>query len=236
ISDVVRRDLLRSGVEDHLITTIYDGVDLDEFSLKGLHVAECKASAGVAQRKTVLMVARICSLKRQELMVEAAALLCRKIPDLMVLFVGQPGPLDQPYASRIQRLVRKLGLEKNVQFLGFRKRLQEIYAASDAMVLCTDEEGFGMCVMEALAMRVPVVVPRSGGHAEVLAHGETCAQYQAGDAQGLAEGLESVLGDEAMSQRLAENGERVVKQLSIEAKVQRMCALYEKVLREPRIC
>ena len=231
ISDTVKRDLLRSGIDDNLVTTIYNGIDSSEFSLQGLNVAECKASAGVAQRKTVLMVARICRQKRQELMVEAAALLCRKIPDLMVLFVGQAGPTDQPYASRITRLVRKLGLENNVQFLGFQKRLQELYAASDVMVLCTDEEPFGRCVLEALAMRVPVVVPSSGGHAEVLSDGETCVQYQPGDAQSLADRLESVLCDGTMSQRLAENGERIAKQLSIEAHVQRICELYEKLLR-----
>ena len=169
-------------------------------------------------------------------MVEAAALLRRKIPDLTVLFVGQAGPADQPYASRVTQLVRKLGLEKNVQFLGFQRRLPELYAASDAMVLCTDEEGFGRCVLEALAMRVPVVVPRSGGHAEVLSDGETCVQFQTGDAQSLAERLESVLCDETMSQRLVENGERIVKELAIEAHVQRICAVYEKLLQEPRTC
>src|SRR4029453_3281917 len=119
ISDAVKNDLVRSGIEDQLVTTIYNGIDAREFSLQGLNVADCKASVGVTQRKTVIMVARICPQKRQELMLEAAALLCRKIPDLMVLFVGQAGPLDQPYASRTASLVRKLGLEKNVRFLGF---------------------------------------------------------------------------------------------------------------------
>jgi glycosyltransferase involved in cell wall biosynthesis len=125
---------LRSGIEDRLITTIYNGIDATEFNLQGLNRADCKASAGLAQRKTVIMVARICRQKRQELMVEAAALICRKIPDLMVLFVGQAGPTDQLYANGITRLVRKLGLENNVRFLGFQKRLQELYAASDALV------------------------------------------------------------------------------------------------------
>jgi glycosyltransferase involved in cell wall biosynthesis len=234
ISDTVKQDLLRSGIEDHLVTTIYNGVDSDEFSLQGLNIAECKASAGVTQRKTILMVARICPQKRQELMVEAGALVCRKIPDLMVLFVGQAGPADQPYASGIAQLVRKLGLENNVRFLGFQQRLQELYAASDAMVLCTDEEPFGRCVLEALAMRVPVVVPRSGGHSEVLSDGETCLQYQAGNPQSLAERLESLLCDATLSQRLVENGERLTKQLSIEAHVQRICAVYERLLQQPK--
>jgi glycosyltransferase involved in cell wall biosynthesis len=167
-------------------------------------------------------------------MVEAAAILCRKIPDLMVLFVGQAGPADQPYAGRITRLVRELGLERNVQFLGFRKRLQELYVASDAMVLCTDEEPFGRCVLEALAMRVRIVVPRSGGHAEVLSDGETCVQYQPGDAQSLAARLETVLCDDTISQRLVEKGEHLVKRLSIGAHVQLICALYEKILRKPQ--
>jgi glycosyltransferase involved in cell wall biosynthesis len=233
VSDAVGRDLLRSGIDPNLVTTIYNGIDLDEFSLHGLHIPGCKAPAAVA-RKTVLIVARICREKRQELMVEAAAILCRKIPDLTVVFVGEAGPADQPYARRIMQLIRKLGLEKNVQFLGFRKRLQELYASSDAMVLCNEVEAFARCLLEALAMRVPVVVPSSGGHTELLSDGDTCVQFQPGDPESLARSIESVLCDGALSRRLAENGERLAKQLSIEGHVQRMCSLYERILREPR--
>src|SRR5262249_34416994 len=63
VSDAVRRDLLRSGINPDLVTTIYNGIDLEEFSPG--------PSAGAARRKTVLMVGRICREKRQALMVEA---------------------------------------------------------------------------------------------------------------------------------------------------------------------
>lgn len=228
VSEAVRRDLLRSGIDPNLVTTIYNGIDLSEFNLQGLQIP---APADVA-RKTVLMVARICREKRQELMVEAAAILCRKIPDLTVLFVGEAGPADQPYACRVMQLIQKVGLAKNVQFLGFQKRLQELYASSDAMVLCNAEEAFARCVLEALAMRVPVVAPRTGGHTELLSDGDTCVQFQPGDPESLARSIERVLCDRALSQRLAENGERLARQLSIEEHVQRMGSLYEKILRE----
>src|ERR1043166_8919621 len=101
------------------------------------------------------------------------------------------------------------------------------------MVLCNEEEAFARCVLEALAMRVPVVAPTSGGHVELLSDGDTCVQFQPGDAQSLARSIESVLCDGALSRRLIENGERLAKQLSIEAHVQRMCSLYQQILREP---
>src|SRR5207245_9919909 len=134
------RDLLRSGIDPDIVTTIYNGIDLTEFNLEQLNRADCKASEDVAQRKTALMVGRICREKRQALMIEAAAILCRKIPNLMVLFAGEVA--DHPYASRITQLIRKLGLEKSVRFLGFRKRMQELYASSDAMVVCNNQEAF----------------------------------------------------------------------------------------------
>src|SRR5262249_28279931 len=145
VSNAARRDLLRSGIDPDRVATIYDGVDLTEFNPAGLDKAAFKLAAGAAERQTVLMVARICREKRQDLMLEAAVLLCRKIPDLMVLFAGESGPADQPYARSVMQLVRKLGLEKNVQFLGFRRRMQDIYAASDATVVCNDREALGTC-------------------------------------------------------------------------------------------
>jgi glycosyltransferase involved in cell wall biosynthesis len=222
VSEAVRRDLLRSGIEPNLVTTIYNGIDLEEFTPK--------PPTFMMPGKTVLMVARICREKRQELMVEAAAILCRKIPDLMVLFVGEAGPADQPYASRVRQLVRKLGLEKNVQFLGFQKRLQELYASSVAMALCNEEEAFARCLLEALAMEVPIVAPRSGGHTELLVHGDTCVQFEPGDPEDLARGIESILCDSALSRRLTANGKRLARQLSIEAHVERISSLYEEIL------
>jgi glycosyltransferase involved in cell wall biosynthesis len=233
VSEAVRRDLLRSGIEPHLITTIYNGIDLNEFTSKGLDVAGCRMAAQVAGRKTVLMVARICPEKRQELMIEAAAILCRKIPDLTVLFAGEPGPADQPYASRIMERIRKLHLEKNVEFVGFRERLQEVYSLADVMVLCNEADAFARCVLEALAMRVPVVAPNSGGHTEMLSPRATFVPFQPGDAESLARSIESVLCDRALADSLVENGERLARQLSIESHVQRICALYEAILSQP---
>jgi len=233
VSDAVHRDLLRSGIEPKLVTTIYDGIDLNEFSLKGLDSTDSRLAPSTTPRKTVLMVARICREKRQDLMIEAAAILCRRIPDLRVLFAGEPGPADQPYATRIKQLIRDLGLGQAVQFVGFHNHPQELYLRADAMVLCNESDAFALCVPEALAMRVPVVAPSTGGHTELLSDGDSCVLFQPGDPESLARSIETVLSDGAIPRRLMQNGERLVRQLSIERHVQRICSLYESLLRAP---
>src|SRR5205823_2813787 len=145
---------------------------------------------------------------------------------------GEPGPADQPYASRIMQLIEKFGLENNVLCLGFRERMQELYASADAMVVCNEAEAFSGCILEALAMRVPVVAPGSGGHTEVLGDGDTYVEFQPGDPASLARSIESALRGGALSQRLALNGTRLAKQLSMEEHVRQLCSLYQTLLRE----
>src|SRR5207245_576576 len=75
------------------------------------------------------------------------------------------------YVEVLKRLTADLGLQKAVHFLGEREDIPEILSAIDVLLVPSWREPFGRSVIEAMAMRVPVVATDIGGPAELITQG-----------------------------------------------------------------
>jgi len=81
---------------------------------------------------------------------------------------------DGPLRDEHEALTRTLGLDGQVRFLGFRDNPYPYMARARALVMCSDFEGFGNVLVEALACGTRVVASRVGV-AEALLQGELAA-------------------------------------------------------------
>ncbi len=96
--------------------------------------------------------------KGLDYLLKAIALAKEKIPDIK-LVVGGSGALLLEY----KKMAKELGIEENVKFLGFipDKKLPEFYNKLDVFVLpstSSEQEGFGIVALEALACKTPVIM------------------------------------------------------------------------------
>ncbi|MCI0388246.1 MAG: glycosyltransferase family 4 protein, partial [Acidobacteria bacterium] len=105
-----------------------------------------------------------------------------------------------------------------------------IYAMSDALVLCTLEEPFGRCIIEALAMGLPVVVPNTCGPAEIICDQEDGILYDAIDPEKLAEALIRLIHDLDLRAKLSTNGRKKASFFDIASHINQVQSLYETVL------
>ncbi|HEX8386484.1 MAG TPA: glycosyltransferase [Rubricoccaceae bacterium] len=80
-------------------------------------------------------------------------------------------PGDGPLRQDTEALARDLGIEDRVHFLGFRRDVPALLRASQAAVLVSEQEGLPTCVIEALALRVPVVGTDIRGTRDLLGQG-----------------------------------------------------------------
>ena len=122
------------------------------------------------------------------------------IPSSLVM-VGD-GP-DRPEA---EDEARKLGVEKQVQFLGKIDNVAPLLAAADLFLLPSSSESFGLSALEALASGVPVVGTHAGGMPEVVRDGETGYLCPVGDVGGMGKAAVSILRDEAKWKAMSELG------------------------------
>ena len=109
------------------------------------------------------IVGRLVPVKRVDLFLRTAAFLNQRAPgDFSFCVIGE-GPLR----SRLERAARGI----RVSFSGFREDVLALLAALDSLVLTSDHEGMPMVVLEAMALRVPIVARKAGGLTALLEDG-----------------------------------------------------------------
>lgn len=140
-------------------TSRYDPADVPESA-----AAEVREELGLAGEPLFLVPAEFIPRKRQELVVQALADSDRG--DLNVAFVG-----NGPMLPRVRQRARKLGVDKQTHFLGFRSDMPRLMKAADATVLYSRQEGLSRSVMESLAMERPVIGSDIRGIRELIAGG-----------------------------------------------------------------
>ncbi len=205
------------------------GIDLVRFDRSRVNPARVAEYRGGA-RRLVGTVARLATQKAMHVLLDATPLLLREDPDTRVLIVG-----DGPLRATLVDHARRLGIAHAVSFAGYQEDVGSAYAAMDAFVLPSRDEGFGLVFLEAMAMGVPVVGTRVIGTTDAVQDGVTGLLIPYGDAPALAKAVLQLLGDPELAQRLRVTAaERVRRCFSREQAAARIEHLYRELAEERR--
>jgi glycogen(starch) synthase len=130
-------------------------------------------------------------------------------PGLRVVIAG-----DGPYRPELQDEARRLKLQRAVSFTGFmtERELPAIFAATDATVVPSLYEPFGMVALEAAAAGAPLAVAATGGLAEIVQPGVTGVTFPHSDPDALATAVGSLLSDEVFARRVAREAKTMVSE------------------------
>jgi len=93
---------------------------------------------------------------------------------------------DGPERLKAEQLCRKLGIAKQVRFLGKLKVIEKFLCIADVFVLPSETESFGLVALEAMASKVAVISTNSGGLPEVNIDGKTGYLSDVGDVNEMA--------------------------------------------------
>jgi glycosyltransferase involved in cell wall biosynthesis len=150
----------------------------------------------------LITVGRLHPVKGHDRIIQTAQLLGRRKVDFTLTIVGG-GEMDLP----LRRNVADLGLDDRISFAGvlLGEDLRDRLAASDIFVMASESEGLPVSMLEAMAMKLAVVVPAITGIPEVIRHGENGLLYAPGDMIDLAQKLDSVISDVSLRRRLGDN-------------------------------
>jgi len=203
------------------ISVIHNGYDPKMAKAKN-------AVPGKKKGKTVLFVGRLVYEKGPHLLVEAASLL-REEEGLRVIIVGD-GAM-RPY---LEGLARKLNLGDKVSFLGHvdDETLLSIYEEASVLVIPSLYEPFGIVVLEAMSLGIPVIVSNTGGLDEIVTDGKDGIKFRSGSAEDLAKAITRVLHDEGLRARLVANAKSRANEFSWSNTAEQTLELYKRVLDE----
>lgn len=90
---------------------------------------------------------------------------------------------DGPEIQTAFELVDELGLKEHVLFLGRQKNISDLLSIADLILLLSEQESFGLVLLEAMACEVPAIGTNIGGIPEVIIEGETGYLVEVGDTQ-----------------------------------------------------
>lgn len=135
---------------------------------------------------------------------------------------------EGPLRAAVEEQARAMGLADRVRFLGFRTDIPDILAASDIFVSSSDYEGNPLAVMEAMAAGKPVIATAVGGVPELVEHGRTGLLIPPGDVRALANGMNTLLRNEAMRLAMGHEGASKARRLF---EVGTMVEAYERLYR-----
>ena len=231
VSEQIRETGLRGGLLPERVQTCYSGLDLDG-------VPRTADGAAVRSRygfdeKTFLVgaVANLFPRKGYEHLIRAVHLAAPNVPTVGCLIVGEGDP---GYRAGLDALTRDLGLAGRVVFAGFQSDVFPYLAAMDLFVLPSVMEGFGIALLEAMAMGRPVVATKVGGVPEVVEEGVTGLLVPPADPASLARAIVRLAEAPELRRQLGGAGaERVRERFHVTRMSEQLQGVYEELLKPP---
>ncbi len=223
IEDVLRRE----PIPREKLRLVYNGIDLKP--LENLPSREqARRSLGLSADAFIVgTVANLIPYKGHADILEAAALLAEKFPQLEFLWVGR----DDGIGTQLEIRAKELGLSHRIHYVGPRQDVPQLLPAMDALLSASHEEGFSNVILEGMAAGLPIVATRVGGNPEAVVDGETGVIVEPRNPASIARGIESLLANPERARQMGQMGrQRVVNCFSFEAMIRGLENLYAELL------
>jgi glycosyltransferase involved in cell wall biosynthesis len=202
VSDEVEQAIQQTiRVDQRRIVTICNGVDVRRYQRKVDRIAIRESLDLEEDDQVMILVGTLKEQKGHYYLIQAAAPLIAQNNNLHILFPG-----DGPLRTSLQQQVQQLGLEKNIHFLGSRKDIPDLLAASDYFVLPSLWEGLAMALIEAMASGLPVLATCVSGSQHVVVSGETGLLVPPGDVDQLRQAISEMIANPERAKKMGQAG------------------------------
>lgn len=208
------------------VDLVRNAVVVEAFERDEEAAARTRAELGIPAGAPVIgSVAVFRPAKRLDLWLEVARAVLDRRPDAHFVLVGY-GPLDE----EVRRRRRELGLEERVHLPGSQSDVRRFLSAMDVYLMSSDFEGLPVALLEAMAMRLPVVVTSVGGIPEAV--DETCGRLgPPGNCESLVAAVLELVDDPCLRAELgAAARDQVERRFGMERMVADIQAVYERAI------
>jgi glycosyltransferase involved in cell wall biosynthesis len=222
-SEFIGKGMIERGVPPERIVCVPTGVDHRRFHPdveKGLF----RKDLGISGEKPLVgMISVLRGDKGPDVFLQAAELVLKVHPDAFFTLVG-----DGWMRGKLETALRRSPYRDNIRLTGFRKDIPFVMADLDVLVLSAKiPEGVPQTVLQAYAMKLPVIASDVGGINEVAIHGKTALLVPPNDPQALADCILTSLNDpRGMKDRAERSHRMVLEAYTLDMFLEKMTAIY----------
>ncbi len=183
VADALRAELISLGAPADKITTLRNGVDLEQFQPLDRDAIRQKMKL---TGPVIASVGHLIGRKGHHVVIEALS----RLPDATLLIAG-----EGEKRGALEALARTHGVSDRVRFLGAQPhdKMAEIYSAADVLALASSREGWPNVLLEAMACGTPAVASDVWGSKEVITAPEAGRLVPAIDAEKLADAIQDLI-------------------------------------------
>lgn len=210
---------------------VYNGINLDRFEVDETEIRAVRNRYRLKNYDYIIsMIALLTKNKDYDTLLEAFTLVLDSKPGTLLLVVG-----DGPERERLEKKAIDLSLWENVVFTGYLHNIYAILANTHISVLMTNPtkhlEGVPNCILESMAMGVPVLASSGGGTNEVIENDVNGILIEPQNARELATWITRTLDDDIIRKRFGEAGRKyVTKKFGYERYINEYVTLYNGLI------
>lgn len=233
VSKHCAREVSHIDMDPERVKVTHYGIDIQRFS-PDVDARGIRREYELGGKRVVLFLGQIRSRKGPQVLLEAAPIILRRVPNVVFLIVGP----DFGIAGDLFARAEELGISSKFHLLGPKpdEMLPSFFAACDVFVFpsCTPIECLGLSTIQAMACRKPVVGSNIDGVPEVIIDSSTGFLVEPNNPDELAEKVSMLLEDEALRNRMGAAGRhRAVEHFDRELLAQQLLDLYGELAPGP---
>lgn len=152
-----KKILIENGITEEKIYILPNVINMDEYSFDNT----------IAKEYDIAFIGRLTYVKRLDIFFKVISEVVKEIPELKVVMIG-----DGEEMERSRLLVKDFCLNDNVEFLGFRKDINQLINKTKVLLLTSESEGMPSVIIESMACGVPVVSSDVGDIGDIIQDGK----------------------------------------------------------------
>lgn len=230
ISEASKKIIIEQNPElSEKITVVHNGIDIEQWreqaKIESRNEYKRAELGALPNQKIILCVAELHERKGQKYLIEAVKILADSgALNFKLVFVG-----DGPQRKYYEKLATPLG--EKVLFLGRKKEVAKLMSASDVFVLPSVREAFGLVLLEAAAVGLPIIASNVGGIPEIIDDGKSGILVPPENLEVLAEAINKLLQNPALAENLAHEAKsKVEMNFSAKTMAGKTAEVYNKIL------
>ena len=178
---------------------VYNGIDTDLF------VPTIEYNN---KKKLIAIVSQITPWKKLEDFIEIVKIISFNFPNTDFLIIGDIlNPKDLVYKKKLENLIIKYSLEKEIKFIGFKENIEDYMSKIDVLCHMASKEPFGRVLIEAMSCGKPVIAYMSGGPKEIITE-KTGFLIPTGEIEIFANKIEELLRDDELRINMGKNARK----------------------------